>query len=152
MAKPRTIESLQVKKAEIEWAVEAYGRKYRQAQTDLTHINGALALFEASGDRKAATAYANFTNIWKPRELMVLCVGFLDSQGPLSTRELAARAIEASGMDTEDAVLAKVVANKIVYIMRAQEKRLKVKRTGARRNTACVWALTASLQSPKFPS
>jgi hypothetical protein len=142
MAKPRTIESLQVKKAEIEWAVEAYGRRYRQAQTDLAHINGALALFEASGDRKAATAYANFTAIWKPRELMGLCVGFLESQGRLSTRELAARAIEASGMDTTDAVLAKVVANKIVYIMRAQEKRGKVKRTGARRNTACVWGLT----------
>ncbi len=140
VAKPRTIESLQVKKAEIEWAVEAYGRKYRQAQTDLAHITAALALFEATGDRKATTAYANFARIWKPRELMGLCVGFLESEGPLSTRELAARAIKASDMDTLDEVLAKVVANKIVYVMRAQEKRRVIQRGGLR-DGACIWAL-----------
>lgn len=142
-AKPRTIESLEVKKAEIEWAVEAYGRKYRQAQTDLAHITAALALFEASGDRKATAAYANFAHIWKPRELLGLCLGFLESEGPLSTRELAARAIKASGMDTLDGVLAKVVANKVVYVMRAQEKRRAIRRV-AMRADVCVWGLQPS--------
>ena len=144
VAKPRTIESLQVKKAEIEWAVEAYGRKYRQAQTDLAHITAALALFEASGDRKATTAYANFARIWKPRELQGLCMGFLESEGPLSTHELAARAIKASGMDTLDEVLAKVVANKIVYIMRTQEKRRAIGRAGIK-DGACIWALSGTV-------
>jgi hypothetical protein len=53
--------------------------------------------------------------------LLGLCIGFLESEGQLSTRELAARVIKASHMDTLDEVLAKVVANKIVYVMRAQE-------------------------------
>jgi hypothetical protein len=50
-----------------------------------------------------------------------------------------ARAIKASGMDTLDEVLAKVVANKIVYVMRAQEKRRTIQRAGIR-DGACIWA------------
>lgn len=141
MTKPRTIESLEVKRGQIAEAVAAYKAKLAQAETDLAHITAAIAIFEASGDRKAATAYANYTRIWKPRELAGLCLGFLESEGPLSTRELAARAIKASDMDTRDEVLAKIVANKIVYIMRAQEKRRVICRAGIR-DGASVWAKT----------
>jgi hypothetical protein len=84
-------------------------------------------------------AYANFTRIWKSRELLGLCVGFLEAEGPLSTRELAARAIKASDMDTQDDMLAKIVANKIVYIKRAQEKRKTIRRAGMR-DGACIWS------------
>jgi len=136
--KSRTVESLQVKKAEIEWAVKAYGEKLHQAQADLAHVTAALAIFAATGDRKATTAYANFNGIWKPRELLALCTGFLESEGQLSTRELAQRVLTASGMDTRDKVLAKVVANKLVYVLRAQEKRGKIGRAGMRADV-CVW-------------
>jgi hypothetical protein len=137
--KSRTVESLQVKKIEIEWAVKAYGDKLRQAEADLAHVTAALAIFEVTGDRKATTAYANFNGIWKPRELMTLCVGFLESEGPLSTRELAQRVLTHSGMDALDKVLSHTVANKVVYVMRAQEKRGKIRRAG-KRGDACVWA------------
>ena len=100
MAKSRTVESLQAKKAEIEWAVKAYGDKLHQAQADLAHVTAALAIFEVTGDMKATTAYANFNGIWKPRELMALCTGFLASESPLSTRELAQRVLLHSGMDS----------------------------------------------------
>jgi hypothetical protein len=139
MVKSRTVESLEVKRAQIAEAVAAYEAKLAQAKTDLAHLTAAIAIFEASGDRKAAANYANFTRIWKPRELLGHCLAFLGSEGPLSTRELAARAIKASHMDTQDQVLAKIVANKIVYIMRAQEKRQAVRRAGMR-DGACVWA------------
>jgi hypothetical protein len=137
--KSRTVESLQVKKAEIEWAVKAYSEKLHQAQADLAHVTAALAIFEATGDRKATTAYANFNGIWKPRELMALCTGFLESEGPLSTRELAQRVLTASRMDTRDKVLAQTVANKLVYVLRAQEKRGKVRRAGMRADV-CIWS------------
>jgi hypothetical protein len=142
MGKSRTVESLQVKRAEIEWAVKAYEAKLDQSRKDLAHVTAALAIFEATGDRKAMLAYANFTGIWKPRELWGLCLRFLESEGPLSTRELTALAIKASDMDTLDEVLAKIVANKIVYIMRAQEKRRAIRRAGMR-DGACIWALQA---------
>ena len=137
--KSRTVESLQVKKAEIEWALAAYQAKADQAHKDLAHVTAALAIFEATGDRKAMLAYANFNGIWKPRELMGLCMGFLESEGPLSTRDLAQRVLTASGMDTADKVLAQTVTHKIVYLMRAQEKRGKVRRAGMRADV-CIWA------------
>jgi hypothetical protein len=37
-------------------------------------------------------------------------------------------------------VLAKVVANKIVYVMRAQEKRRAIRRAGIK-DGACIWSL-----------
>lgn len=139
MAKSRTVESLQTKQAEIEWAVKAYGDRLRQAEAALAHVTAALAIFESTGDRKATLAYANFNAIWKPGELMALCVGFLGSAGPLSTRELAQRVLIHSGMDAHDKVLAQTVTNKLVYVMRAQEKRGKVKRAGMRADVV-VWA------------
>lgn len=139
MGKSRTVESLQVKRDEIAWAVKAYEAKLDQARKDLAHVTAAIAIFEATGDRKAMLAYANFNGIWKPRELLALCLGFLETEGPLSTRDLAQRVLTASGMDTADKVLSKTVANKLVYVLRAQEKRGKVRRAGMRADV-CVWA------------
>lgn len=141
MARSRTVETLRLKKAEIEWAVEAYGKKYRKAQADLAHLTAAISIFDATGDRKTAAAYANFHSLWKPGQLLGLCRSFLEEEGPLSTRELAARAIKASDMDPLDQVLATIVANKIVYIMRAQEKRRVVIRPGVREGAA-LWELS----------
>jgi hypothetical protein len=74
MVKSRTVESLQVKRDQIAEAVAAYEAKLTQARTDLAHITAAIAIFEASGDRKAAMAYANFTRIWKvPRIAGPVC-------------------------------------------------------------------------------
>jgi hypothetical protein len=72
-------------------------------------VTAALAIFEATGDRKRTLAYANFTAIWKPRELQAQCLGFLESEGPLSTRELGQRVLTHSGMDTRDKVLSQTV-------------------------------------------
>ena len=71
---------------------------------------------------------------------MQLCRSFLESEGPLSTPQLAIRAMKASGLDTGDKVLAKAVTMRIVYAMRAQHKRGKIgdagKKMGAR-----VWKI-----------
>jgi hypothetical protein len=47
-------------------------------------------------------------------------------------------------MDTTDTVLSKIVANKIVYIMRAQEKRCAVQRAGVK-DGASIWALSVTV-------
>jgi len=140
MAKSRTVESLEVKRAQIAEVVAAYEAKLAQAKTDLAHITAAIAIFEATGDRKAATAYVNFARIWKQRELLTLCLSFLESDGPLSTRELAVRAVKASNMDAADTMLTKTVTNKVVYVMRAQEKRRAVQRAGMK-DGVCLWAI-----------
>jgi hypothetical protein len=46
-----------------------------------------------------------FTGYVEQGEMMILCLGFLESEGPLSTRRLAYRAMKASGVDAGDKVL-----------------------------------------------
>jgi len=141
MTKSRTVESLEVKRAQIAAAVAAYEAKLAQARKDLAHLTAAIAIFESGGDRKAMTAYVNFSRLWKPRELLGHCMALLESEGPLSTRELASKVIVRCQMDTQDTVLAQTVANKIVYVMRAQEKRRAIRRAGIK-DGACIWAAT----------
>lgn len=140
MAEIRTVTTLRNKRAEIESAIGNYEARLKQARADLAHITAAIAIFEASGDREAMTAYVDIHRIWKRGELMRLCRGFLASEGPLSTRQLAELAMTASGLDASDKVLAKSVAHKIVYAMRAQEIRGKITRIGKSKG-ACVWGL-----------
>jgi hypothetical protein len=140
MAEIRTVTTLRNKRAEIETAIGNYETRLKQARADLAHITAAIAIFEASGDREAMTAYVDIHRIWKRGELMRLCRGFLEAEGPLSTRQLAERAMTASGLDASDKVLGKAVAHKIVYAMRAQHLRGKVD-DGGRVRGARIWAL-----------
>jgi hypothetical protein len=147
MAKPRTIESLQVKKAEVEWAVKAYEAKLNQSRKDLDHLNAALAIFEASGDRKAMTAYVNYRALWKHGELFNLCMRVLESEGPLSTREMTLRILRSEGMDTADEVLIQTVVQKITHIMRRKERLGAIVRAGMRADV-CVWACPIKARGP----
>jgi hypothetical protein len=140
MAEIRTVTTLRTKRAEIETAIVNYEARLKQARADLAHITAAIAIFEASGDREAMGAYVDIHRIWKRGDLMRLCRGFLESEGPLSTRQLAERAMTASGLDAGDKVMAKAVAHKIVYAMRAQHLRGKVHDAG-RAKGARVWAV-----------
>lgn len=54
MSKSRTVESLEVKRAQIAEAIAAFDTKLTQARKDLAHITVAIAIFESAGDRKAA--------------------------------------------------------------------------------------------------
>lgn len=140
MAEIRTVTTLRRKRAEIESAILNYEARLAQARADLSHITAAIAIFEASGDREAMGAYVDLHRLWPRGELMRLCKAALEAEGPLSTRVLAERAMTASGLDPSDKVLAKAVALRIVYAMRAQEKRGKVKDAGRERGVR-IWAI-----------
>ena len=142
MAEIRTVTTLRTKRAEIETAIGNYEARLKQARADLAHITAAIAIFEATGDRDAMGAYVDIHRIWKRGEVISLCKGFLESEGPLSTVQLAQRAMAASGLDANDKVLAKTVSYKIVQAMRAQHIRGKVFDAG-RAKGARVWSLTA---------
>jgi len=86
----------------------------------------------------AATAYASFARNWEAPRVSRAVYGLSGVWEPLSTRELAARAIKASDIDTLDQVSLKIAANKIVYVMRAQEKRRAICRAGIR-DGASIW-------------
>lgn len=141
MAEIRTVTTLSTKREEIQRVIAGYEAKLAQARADLTHITAAIKIFEATDDPDAMRAYVDTHRIWKRGELMTLCKGFLESEGPLSTKGLAERAMKASGLDASDKVLAKAVAYKIVMAMRQQHIRGKVQDAG-RVKGARVWALT----------
>lgn len=139
MAEIRTVTTLRSKQAEIQRAIVGYEQRLAQARADLAHVTAAIAIFEASGDREAMGAYVDIHRIWKRGELMRLCKSFLESEGPLSTRVLADKAMRASGLDPSDRVLGKTVAYKIVQAMRAQHLRGTIRRV-EKRCGVCVWA------------
>jgi hypothetical protein len=146
MAEIRTVTTLTYKREEIERAIVGYEQKVEQARADLAHITAAIAIFNASDDPKAMRAYVDTHRIWKRGELMRLCKGFLESEGPLSTRALAERAMTAAGLEVGDAVLRKSVAFKIVQAMRQQHLRGAIADAG-KRHTARIWALPLAAKS-----
>ena len=141
MANARTVESLKVKRAQVEAAIASFEEKLAQARADLAHLTGAIAIFEASGDRAAMTAYANFSHIWKPRELPAVCKAILKKHGPMTTRDIAVRAIAAKEMDTSDPALVTAITNKLVYVVRMLQGQGRVRRVG-RKDCVFVWALS----------
>jgi hypothetical protein len=140
MAEIRTVTTLRSKQVEIQRAIVGYEQRLAQARADLSHVTAALAIFEASGDREAMAAYVDIHRIWKRGDMMRLCRGFLESEGPLSTRQLAERCMTASGLNVSDKVLGKAVAFKIIQAMRAQHKRGKMADAGRARG-ARIWAI-----------
>lgn len=147
MAEIRTVTTLRSKRVEIEAAIVNYEARLTQARADLAHITAAIAIFEASGDHKAMQAYVDIHRLWKRGELMNLCKGFLESEGPLSTRDLAQRAMKASGLDATDKVLAKSVGFRIVQAMRAQHLRGRILDAGRIRGMR-VWGLKQDAPKP----
>ncbi len=141
MAEIRTVTTLRSKRVEIEKSIIGYEARIKQARADLAHITAAIAIFEASGDPAGMQAYVDIHRIWKRGELMRVCKGFLQAEGPLNTRQLAERAMKALGFETADKVLAKTIAFKIVQAMRQQYIRGTIFDAGKFRG-ARVWTLT----------
>ncbi len=141
MAEIRTVTTLRRKAEEIRKTIIGYEDRLKQARADLSHVTAAIAIFEASGDPGDMQAYVDIHRIWPRGELMRLCRGFLETEGPLSTRALAERAMKASGLDTSDKVLAKAVAMRVVHALRAQHKRGKIEDAGRVKGNR-VWTLS----------
>ena len=141
MGEIRTVTTLRSKKAEIERAILGYETRIKQARADLAHVTAAIAIFEASGDPLDMQAYVDVHRLWKRGELIRVCKGFLQAEGPLNTRQLAERAMKALGFETADKVLAKTIAFKIVQAMRQQHIRGMVFDAGKFKG-ARVWTLT----------
>jgi len=140
MAEIRTVTTLRSKAAEIQRSIVGYEHRLAQARADLSHVTAAIAIFEASGDREAMGAYVDVHRIWKRGDMMRLCRGFLESEGPLSTPALTQRLMTASGLDAGDQVLAKAICLKLVYALRAQHLRGRIGDAG-KAGGARVWSL-----------
>src|SRR3954462_4589477 len=101
----RTVTTLRNKRVEIERAIKGYKRSLEQARADLVHINAAIVIFEAKAPGEAMKPYDGIKRLFRYGELAALCRTALQA-GPLTTRELALKVMEARGMNLQDRVLA----------------------------------------------
>jgi hypothetical protein len=147
MSEIRTVTTLRSKAAEIRSTILAYEKRIKQARADLSHVTAAIAIFEASGDPKDMARYVDLHRLFKRGEAVTLCKAALTKEGELDTRQLAARVMEAKGLDTGDKELAKSVCLRIVQALRMQAKRNKIGSAGKRAGVR-VWKL-ASASEPR---
>jgi hypothetical protein len=137
VAEIRTVTTLRYKRDEIETAIVNYEKRLAQAKADLTHINAAIAIFEASGDAKSVQAYFDLHRLFKYGEISALCKAAL-ANGPLSTRDIATYVIEAKGLDLNDKVLAKAIGMRLIHSLRRQRKTIV---SIGRHKAAHIWRL-----------
>ncbi len=140
MAEIRTVTTLESKKLEVRNAIAHYERLIKQARADLAHITACIRLFELSDEPSQIPAYADVHRLFKHRELGQLCHQALAQHGTMDTRELAAFAMQAKGLDAGDKALAKAIAYRVVMALRMQHKRGKIA-DGGKRKGVRLWAL-----------
>jgi hypothetical protein len=123
MKHDQTLSTLRKKRDDIAGAVDNYEQRLAQAHADLVHIEAAISLFEASGDRKGLTSYVNLHRLFRYGEMFAVAQEALAKEGQLTTCELALRLMAAKGLDTGDNVLAKSVGGRLIHILRQKWKR-----------------------------
>jgi hypothetical protein len=119
----RTVSTLRSKRDEITASIANYEKRLAQAHADdLSHINAAISIFEASGDAKGFPAYVDVHRLFKRGEPIALCKQAL-AEGPQTTRQLALYVRKAKGLDQGDKVLANSIGLRLIHALRMQNQR-----------------------------
>ncbi len=139
MAENRTVTTLTIKREELERAIANYEHALRQARVDLSHIVATITVLERTHPTEEPR-YKDVHSLFGRGEIVAACMRALREEGPLDTRELARRVMAAKGFDTDDAILAKTVAYKVVQALRMQHLRGGVGDAGKRKGVR-VWKL-----------
>jgi hypothetical protein len=138
MADPHILSTLRRKRDEIETVIAAYQGKIEDAQRDLAAVNATLRVFELTGEPQEFPVYADLGRLWKRGEIVAVCRDALTKEGPLDTRELALRVINAKGLDEADKVLRQTISFRIVQALSIAAKRGKIGSEGKRKGVR-IW-------------
>jgi hypothetical protein len=122
MALPLSVSLLRKKRDEIRDSIAAYEAQLRQAQVDLAHVQAALRLFEASGSPHDMPPYVDLNRILRRGETTALCLAALAAEGPMDTRQLAERVMQAKGLNVGDKVLGQAIALRVVQTLRIRAR------------------------------
>ncbi|HUO91267.1 MAG TPA: hypothetical protein VMU22_00010 [Rhizomicrobium sp.] len=152
MAIPLSIHMLRRKRNEIRDAIANYEAKLREARADLAHVLATLRMFEASGEPADFAPYFDLNRVLARGETTDLCIAFLKAEGPLDTRQLTQRIMEAKGLDASDKVLGQAIALRVVQTLRVRAKRRKGIDGSLRRRGVCVWRLLETVQPKQLES
>jgi hypothetical protein len=131
------VQSLRDLRAKILGRITAYEAQIAQAKHDLAHLNATLQLFTEPEKQRAR--YLVSHGFFKKGEIADICVGQLEVDGAMTTRELAERVMAARKLDIADATLRNSVVFKVVQALR-HAKRRRLVRMVEKRKGMCVWA------------
>jgi hypothetical protein len=138
MSEPIVVIGLRRKRDEISGIIAGYERKIKDARADLTHITAALRLFEVTGEASELPPYIDLNRLLKRGETTAICMKALANDGPLDTRELTTRVMQAKGLSVEDKVMAKSIALRIVQTLRMRVHNGKLDKPAMRKGV-CLW-------------
>lgn len=140
MADPQVLNTLHTKREAIETYIADMERKIEEARSDLAHVLATIRLFAGEGER--VTAYMNLTRLFPRNELPRLAREALEAHPDgIDTRAIALHVIAAKGLDASDRHLRKAIAYKLVQVLRRQERRGEVNRSG-KTSGAIIWRLS----------
>src|SRR5665213_2534701 len=146
MGEPIVIMSLRRKRDLISGIIAGYERKIKEARVDLGHMNAALRLFEVTGEASELPPYVDLNRLLKRGETTAICMAALAKEGPLDTRELTARVMQAKGLNASDKVLGQSIALRVVQTLRMRARRGKVDGS-ERRKAVCLWRIPEPLET-----
>ena len=97
------IQSLKDKRAEIHGRIVAYQAQIAQAKHDLAHVNASIRLFTDPEHQRAR--YMVSHGFFKKGEIADICLLHLQTDGEMTTRELAERVMIERKLDVTDTTL-----------------------------------------------
>lgn len=131
------IQSLKDKRAEIHGRIVAYQAQIAQAKHDLAHVNASIRLFTDPEHQRAR--YMVSHGFFKKGEIADICLLHLQTDGEMTTRELAERVMIERKLDVTDTTLRNSVVFKVVQALRHAARR-KLVRMLEKRKGMCHWA------------
>jgi hypothetical protein len=137
VADPLVVQSSREMRAAILGRIAAYEAQIAPAKHDLAHVDATLRLFTEPGKQRAR--YLVSHGFFRKGEIAALCVGQLEMDGAMTTRELAERVMAARELDVADVTLRNSVVFKVVQALRHANRRRLV-RMVEKRKGMCVWA------------
>ena len=140
MAIPQVVNTLTVKRDEIEAHIADLRRQLAVAERDLSSITAVLALYDLSPTTQTRfPAYAHLNRMFAYGEMFGLCKAALTEAGkPLTTREIALAVIRAKRWDEEDRMLRKAVAYRLIQSLTRAARQGRIASSG-RRSNVCLW-------------
>lgn len=127
------------------------GRAYNRIKGQIRHnihthggqirvIDATISVLEASGDAKDLAAHVDVYRLFRQGELIALCKTAL-ANGPMTNRQLALYIMRAKGMNTDDVVLAKAVASRLINALGQQRRRRAIVGAQPGKRLARTWRL-----------
>lgn len=133
------VDTLCIKRDELEALIAARENEIEAMRSDLMHINATLRLFELNGAVENVPLQTPLLMRMKRGEVAKICMAALASAPEgLDTRELAKKVIQAKGLDDRDPALRKTVALKVISTLAGRLRSGQIK-DGGRRKGVRIW-------------